>query len=382
MKMADFLEAINNWNGFSKIRNAQKVPEAAMAATLDLIMNKDRLSKRMHEARLEEAITTADFPYLFGQVIDRQLLANYKAVYADWKTYVKMSTVPDFNTVRREKLTGGDNTLAEVPEKGEYQPVKPTNCRYTYAVKKYGRQFDISWESLINDSLGAFNDIPTRFATAALRSEARFVTGLYAASTGDGNAALYGSSLSDCGQSVTNLGVLPLTIQNLETTMELMAAQTDPNGEPIGVMGKHLVVPPSLEFTARSIMTSTMKMWTYGGDDEAAPVPQAMSNVVPQMGLQLHVDPFLPIIDTTHGTTAWYLFADPSQGAALEFSYLRGYESPEVVMKASNKVAVGGGTLASPFSGDFETDNVMYRVRHVFGGAPMDPRYTYLQSGA
>jgi hypothetical protein len=24
----------------------------------------------------------------------------------------------------------------------------------------------------------------------------------------------------------------------------------------------------------------------------------------------------------------------------------------------------------------------MYRVRHVFGGAPMDPRFTYLQSGA
>lgn len=377
--MADFLETMNNWDGFKATRK-HTVNEAAMAGALDLIMNKDRLSRRMHEARIEEAITTSDFPYLFGQVIDRQLLANYKAVYADWKSYVRVTTVPDFNTVRREKLHGADNVLAVVPEKGEYQPVKPTNCRYTYAVKKYGRQFDISWESLINDSLGAFNDIPARFSTAALRSEARFVTGLYAGAGGDGNPSLYGAAITDCGQDVTNLGVLPLTIDNLETTMELMAAQTDPNGEPIGVMGKHLVVPPSLEFTARSILTSANKAWI--NDQVAAAVPMPTTNVIPQMGLQLHVDPFLPIIDTTHGTTAWYLFADPADGAALEFAYLRGYESPEVVMKASNKVAVGGGGLTSPFSGDFETDNVMYRVRHVFGGAPMDPRFTYLQSGA
>ena len=37
----------------------------------------------------------------------------------------------------------------------------------------------------------------------------------------------------------------------------------------------------------------------------------------------------------------------------------------KIVMKASNKVAVGGGGLSSPFTGDFETDNVMYRGRRV-----------------
>jgi hypothetical protein len=377
----DFMKLMENWQGFTKVRGV-KVPEAALASTLDLIVNKDRLSKRMHEARMEEAIGTADFPYLFGQVIDRQLLATYKASVADWKTYFKMSTVPDFNTVRREKLTGADNQLALVPEKGEYQPVKPTNARYTYSVKKYGRQFDISWEALINDSLGAFNSIPERFANAAIRTEAKFATGLYAASTGDGNAALFGATITDDGQAITNLGALPLTIKNLEATMALMAAQTDPNGEPISVMPKHLVVGPALEFTARSILTSANKMYTYGGDDETAAVPWPTTNVIPQMGLVLHVDPYIPVVDTTHGTTSWYMFADPSQGAALEFAYLRGYESPEVVMKASNKVAVGGGALASPFSGDFETDNVMYRVRHIIGGAPLDPRFAYLQSGA
>jgi hypothetical protein len=307
-----FMKLMENWNGFTRVRG-KKVPEAALASTLDLIMNRDRLSKRLHEARLEEAIGIPDFPWLFGQVIDRQLLANYKAVYADWKSYVRMATVPDFNTVRREKLTGADNQLEAVPEKGEYQPARPTNARYTYAVKKYGRQFDISWEALLNDSLSAFNDIPARFATAALRSEAKFATSLYAASTGDGNPALFGNTITDDGQAITNLGTLPLTILNLETTMALMAAQKDPNGEPIGIMPKHLVVPPALEFTARSILTSANKMYLDVAAATAIPVPT--TNVIPQMGLQLHVDPYLPVIDTTHGSTAWYLFTDPSQGA-------------------------------------------------------------------
>jgi hypothetical protein len=162
--------------------------------------------------------------------------------------------------------------------------------------------------------------------------------------------------------------------------MALMAAQADPDGEPIGIMPRHLVVPPALEFTARSILTSAHKMYLDVAASAAVPVPT--TNVIPQMGLQLHVDPFLPVIDTTHGSTAWYLFADPSQGAALEFAYLRGYESPEVVIRAGNKVGVVGGGLASPFSGDFETDNVLYRVRHIFGGAPLDPRFAYLQGGA
>ena len=50
-------------------------------------------------------------------------------------------------------------------------------------------------------------------------------------------------------------------------------------------------------------------------------------------------------------------------------------------MKTSDKVTPAGG-LMSPFSGDFATDNVMYRVRHVFGGVQLDPRFTYYQAGA
>ncbi len=377
--MSEFLEMVEAWNGFKPVRNT--ADESAMASALDLIQNKARYPAHKHEYLMKEAITTTDFPYLFGQVIDRQLLANYKGVDADWKNYMRVTTVPDFNTVRREKLHGTDSRLPVVPEKGEYQPSTPTNCRYTYNVKKYGRQFDISWESIINDSLGAFSDIPQRMALAAARTEYYFATSLFAAATGDGNTSMFGATITDCGQAITNLGVLPLTIANLEITLGLMAAQTNPAGQPLGIRAKHLVVGPALEMTARSILTSAVKMWLSTADDESASTPWPQTNVIPQLGLQLHVNPYIPVIDTTHGTTSWYLFADPSDVAAMEFGYLRGHETPEIVMKSSDKVMPTGASV-SPFSGDFATDNIMYRVRDVFGGTPMDPRAAYLQSGA
>ena len=374
--MSEFLKLMENWNGYAALPDRQ-INEAAIARVVDLVANKDRLPSHRWEYLMREVITTSDFPTLFGVAIDRQMLAAYKAVMADWRSYVKVSSLPNFNTHLREKLYGNDNLLPEVAEKGEYLVADVGTGHYSIALKKWGRQFDISWEALINDSMGAFADIPARFAMAAVRSEARAVTDLYASAAGP-DVGLFGAPIADVdGQNVTNLGALGLTIANLEATLALMAQQTDPNGEPISVRGVHLVVPPALEFTARAILTSALVQWTEVGAGGGIPVPTA--NIIPQMGLKLHVDPYLPVVDVSaNNDGTWYLFAEPSAGAALEFSFLRGHESPEICMKASDKVAVGGGPISS-FEGDFATDNVFYRVRHVFGGTRLDPRYAYSQ---
>ena len=379
MTETEFMKVMEDWSGYRSVR--PKMNEAALAKTIELIINKERLSPHQHAAKMEEAITTSDFPYLFGQVIDRQLLANYRApedpLY-QWKDYVKIGSVGDFRTVSKEKVVGKDPLLPEVSEKGEYLAYKPTNCRYEYAVKKRGKQFDISYESIVNDALGAFNDMPSEMGNAAKDTEAHFATSLIASATAP-NVLLYGDTIADCGQDITNLGSLPLTIANLETTIGLMKAQVAPvTGKPLRIRPKYLVVPPPLELTARAILTSTFKQWTEVGAGGGVPMPTA--NILPQTGLQLRVNDWLPYIDTTAGDSTWYLFAEPSRGAAVEVGYMRGEETPEVVMKASDKVSIGGG-VSSQFSGDFATDNIFYRVRDIVGGTQMDPRMTYAQVG-
>ena len=385
--MGEFLELTEAWKGYQSARD-MSVSESALAATIDLIANKRGVPRHRHEYEMKEAITTSDFPQLFGQVLDRQLLGRYQAVVPEWRSYIPTGTLPDFRVAQLHKVQGNDTRLDLVRQKAEYPIAPMAEAFYTRQVFKYGRLFDIGWETLVNDALGAMSDIEQRFLEAAILSEAWEATGLYASAAGP-NVLLFGAPIADVDlQNVTNVGALPLSIQNLETTLGLMAAQTDVNGRPLGIRGVHLVVAPAREMRARQILTSAFvqQVDTVGGANANPPVyvPLPTTNVLPQMGLQLHVDPNLPIMDVSgNGNGTWYVFAQAQSSAAkaAQMDFLAGHTSPEICMKASDKVSTGGGAV-SAFDGDFETDNVFYRVRHCFGGARLDPRYAYAQVSA
>jgi hypothetical protein len=370
--MAEFLTLTEDWKGYSPV-GATRVSEQALTEALRLIRNEHGLSRYAHEFRLKEAVTTSDFPLLFGVLVQNDMLAKYGINVADWRAYCYKGTLPNFNIATKHKVYGQDDHLSAVAEKAPYTAAVSGTGHYHGQLGKFGRVFDISWESVINDSMGAFRDIADRFANAVIRTEARHVTELFASAAGP-NVGLFGAPIADVdGQNVTNQGVLALTAGNLQTTLALMSAQTDPNGEPIAVRGVHLVVPTSLEFTARAILTSALVQQIAGA------VALPTTNIVPQLGIQLHVDPYLEVVDATaNDVGTWYVFAEPSQGKALELDYLAGAEAPEIWMKASDKIALGGGAI-SAFDGDFASDDIMYRVRCVHGGWRLDPRYAYAQ---
>jgi len=375
--MPEFLKLMETWDGYTPV--PQQFSEAAVGRAMELLTNAKRLPNHRHEYLLREAITTSDFPNLFGFIVERDILARYRIVVADWRTYCATGTMPNFNQGELHKVQGQDQRLDLVGEKGEYLIARESNAHYHRKVYKRGRQFDISWEALVNDVLDSMRNIPQKFADACIRTEAFQVTSLYAAAAGP-NPLLFAAApgvLDVDGARVINLGVLPLTILNLEATLALMGAQVDVNGEPIAVRGIHLVVPMPLEFTARQILTSATKMWVDQAGGAGAAIPYPMTNVLPQMGIQLHVDPYLQVVDTSAtNDTTWYVFADPSQGEAIHMDFLTGHEEPEICMKASDKVSTAGVPI-SPFEGDFATDNVFYRVRHVLGGTQVDPRFAY-----
>jgi hypothetical protein len=158
---------------------------------------------------------------------------------------------------------------------------------------------------------------------------------------------------------------------------------TDADGEPIMVEGFELVVPPALEITALQILQSQLLL-AAGGDGQANAKLQIQpnKNVLSAMNISLHVNPYLPIIDTSgNKDKTWYLFAKLSSGAAVQMNFLRGHEAPEIVMKNPNKLALGGGTT-NPLEGDFESDSMEWRVRHILGGTQVDPRMVIVMVGA
>lgn len=320
----------------------------------------------------QEAMTTSDFSFLFGDIIDRQMLAAYQNMPVQWEQLAKAGRVRDFRTVKRFTMDGGESVLQEVGEQSEYPAADLVDGDYEYRVRKFGRRIPLSWETLINDDLDAFADIPRRLGNAARRSEERFATSLYATSTGPD------STFFATGNA--NKTDVQLNVDGLQEAMRMLGEQRDTEGSPIYIEAATLVVPPSLEVPARNILNATEILAANGGGPGTGNDQLRVTNWM-RNRVSLIVNPWLPIIDTTTGSTAWYLFANPNAGRpAMEIGRLIGHESPELFQKSPNATRVGGGTV-DPTDGDFDTDSVEWKVRHVLGGTLMDPKSALASTG-
>ncbi len=215
----------------------------------------DVLSGRLPYYRFQEAMTTADFPLLFGDILDRQLLASYREAPSTYRSYCRISQVPDFRNVSRFAIDGSDGVLAVVEEQAEYPETSVDEVRDQYQVQKRGRRIPLSWESLINDDLGALRDMPARLGRAARRSEESFATGLFATTAGP-STAIYTTANGNMlvPTTVGGIGNATFTVTSVQAMMTLLAEQTDPGGEPILTDVVHLVVPPALEITAMNVL--------------------------------------------------------------------------------------------------------------------------------
>lgn len=322
----------------------------------------DVLEGRRPMHYLREAMTTSDFPNLFGDILDRQLLGAYREYPVAYASYVRTSTVSDFRTVKRFAVDGADGELDLVPEQSPYPATSVSDLVDSYVVAKRGKRFPLSWETMVNDDLDALRDAPTRLARGARRSEQRFVTGLYVGASGP-HASLYAGGFANI---VT--GNPALSIDALQTAMQVLAAQTD-NGEPIYFETVTLVVPPALEITARQIVNATEIRSTAAAGGGSATSELVATNWM-RGRVNVVVDPYIPLVATTaNGSRSWFLFGNPADGRpALELGKLRGHAEPALFMKRSDAQRIGGTAGPDGDLADFDTDTIQYKVRHVFGG--------------
>lgn len=349
---------------------------------VNLITNEAGHSRNKYQYLMREAETTSDFPLLFASVIERTLLAKYQIAKPDWRAYVKVGTQNDFRKANAFGIFGLQSSLGVVKERGEYPADKLADGSFSITLSKYGRKFPLSWEALMNDDLGAFSDAADRLANAALRTEFNVATKLFV-SAGGPNTTLFQASGTHPidGTSFSNLGTLSLTGDNLAAVITKMKQQKDADGEPIIITRFHVVVPVALEYKLAQILSQNLLIATALGSTSAA-ATQTSENIIAKYPITSHTNPYLDIIDTTHPAFTWYVFADINQdGAALGMNFLRGHENPEIVQRQSDKVSLGGGSV-SPLEGDFDSDSVNWRVRHIMGGTQLDPRFAYANNPA
>ncbi|MFG1963096.1 Mu-like prophage major head subunit gpT family protein [Nonomuraea sp. NPDC049028] len=383
MQLLDLIETYNAQDATAerlyaregrRVRGGRNNPQYKQSLLEAARLYEGVLTGRIRSDRLQEAMTTSDFPYLFGDIIDRQMLASYQHMPVMWQSIAKRGRVRDFRTVDRFAVNGGEAVLSEVKETAEYPAASVSDARYQYQVKKYGKRLPFSWESFINDDLDALRDMPQRLANSARFSEERFVTDLFAGTTGPDGTFFAGGN----NNIVTSNPAL--SVAGLTTAFTVLAAQVDTDGNPIYLGNVVLVVPPALKITANNILNATEILAADGGGDGTGNNQLRVANWL-KNDVSVVVDPWLPIVSTTNGNTSWYLFADPNVGRpAMEIGFLSGHETPELFMKSANATRVGGGAV-DPMDGDFDTDSIDTKVRHVFGGVLLDPKSAVASNG-
>lgn len=313
--------------------------------------------------QLKEAMTTSDFPALFADIFDRQLLGEYQATTPTWQNYLRRGVVSDFKGAKRFAVDGAEGILPEVDEREEYPEEPLTEAFDTLTVKKHGRRIDLSWEMQVNDDLDAFRRNPARLARAAQRTETFHAVSLFTDENGP-HPDLYG-----VGYNNVVPGNPPLSIESLQAAYSLLSQQVDEDGEPIVIEMVELVVGPALEVAAENILNATALWVGEGAPGVTAPGQTLQTGNWMKGRLRLNVEPYIPAIaKTANGASSWFMFASPGTGRnAAELAFLRGNEQPALYQRVPNAQRIGGG--GGTVQESFEDDSVAWRVRHVLGGA-------------
>lgn len=289
--------------------------------------------------------TTSDFPLILGDAVGRTLREAYRAAPSGLKQLGRKTTARDFKDKHRLQLSEAPQ-LEKVSEGGEFTYGTFNEGQETYRLASYGKIFAISRQAIVNDDLGAFNDLARRMGQAAASTEAQLLADLILANSGNGPNMADGKPLFHVDHKNKAGTAATLSVSALTLARMAMRRQVGLSGDLIEVSPRYLLVPPELETTAEQILTTLN--------------PAKAEDTNPFSGKLIHaVEPRLT------STTRWYVSADPASVDGLEYAYLEGEEGVVIETKAG-----------------FEVDGVQIKARLDFGAGFVDHRGWYVNAGA
>jgi phage major head subunit gpT-like protein len=300
-----------------------------------------------------DGFSTLSLPGILSNVANKFLAAGFNAVEDGWREISAMRNVRDFKTSTSYSLTGG-MIYEKVGPSGELKHGNVGELSYTNKAETYGRMFAITRQDIINDDLGALTQLPMKLGRgAALKLNDVFWTEFL---------ANVGTFYSTGNLNYISGGTSVLAASALTLVLAKFRRQTDPDGLPLGISPKILLVPPELEITADELMTATA--FNTGGSSTTDRVPNRNTWAGKY---RVVTSSYLSNSNYTgYSTTAWYLLADPADLPVIEVAFLNGRETP-VVESAD---------------AEFNTLGIQMRGYHDFGVSKQEYRAGVRAAGA
>lgn len=288
--------------------------------------------------------STSTFPAIMSNLANKSVMVGFNEAETTYQIWAGKGSNRDFKEAARVALSEAGN-LELVPEGGQFQQDSFGEASARTKVATYGKLFSLTRQAIINDDLGLFSKIATKYGSAAKRLVNKMV---YAQLTGNvkmqDNVALFDTKHGN----VAGTGEA-LSVKAIAKAITAMRRQKGITGEAtLNITPKYLVVPPELEMTAYQIVNST------------AAVDGVNSGVAnPYKGR------FIVVADAElTDPDAWYLVADATQHDTIEVTYLNGVETPRLETRQG-----------------FDVDGIEYKVAFDCGVSALDFRGVFKNAG-
>jgi hypothetical protein len=265
-------------------------------------------SRRISAATLRPILAAAWATHSIGGIlsstVNKFLLAGFNGVESSWRSISSVRSVNDFKTLTSYRLNGGF-VFEKVANGGELKNASAGDESRTISADTYGIMTSVTRTDLINDDLGALTAVPQRIG----RGGALKLNSVFWASFQD-DSAFFTTARNN---KKATAGALSLA--NLKAIATMFRKLKDPDGHPVAVEPRVLLVPADIELAAAEIMGSALLV----GGSSAAPDRNVLAGRY-------------QVVSTSYLSSAedYYLLASPADLPVMEVAFLNGVQSPIV----------------------------------------------------
>ena len=296
--------------------------------------------------------TTGSFANLLLDAASKTLRAAYEEAPYTWSLWARQGqSVDDFKNINRIQM-GESPNLEIVPETKAYPEGQVSDSKVSYQVQKYGKEFTVSWETVVNDDLDALSRIPAMHGNAARRTQEKAVyDALLSNPTMPDGFSLFSASHTS-GRNINSASAAAPSVTTLNEAFEFMGKQKGLSSDVfLNLAPRTLLVPLKYSGTALELVNS--QSYAQSNGNEGVVNIYGVNGVRP---LQVVTTALLD----ANSATNWYALADNAQVDTVEITFLNGEESP---------------VLESEWI--MSNDVYRYKVRQCFAAAVIDHRGIY-----
>lgn len=252
---------------------------------------------------LKAAFATHSITDILSNVANKFLLSGFNAVEQVWQDVSATRSVNDFKSISMFRLNGSFK-FQKVGNGGSLQMAEASDEKRSVSADTYGIMTTVSRQDLINDDLNALSAVNARIGRGAALSMNDVIWGEFQS----GNSSYYAGASAGSGNA--------LSLSALKTATTAYRKLKDPDGNPLAVTPRLLIVPPDLELAAIELMTSSLLIT---GADQTRPAVNVMSGRY-------------RVVVSSNLTSAstWWLAAEPADLNALDVVFLNGQQSPTI----------------------------------------------------